>query len=98
MIITPELLVRLRHVGSRQKAEKGSYDVGIGSFLRLRSIWSQKFRFLRDTQFCPETRNFSDTLKFQRSLLLKHLSKKGVLILAKKYIDVIYNFCIMHFS
>jgi hypothetical protein len=46
-IITPQSLVRFRHRGNRQKAEKDSYEDGIEDFLRRDSKWGQKFRFPR---------------------------------------------------
>jgi hypothetical protein len=37
----------LWHISNCQKVEKVIYEVGIGSFLRLHSIWGQKLRFRR---------------------------------------------------
>jgi hypothetical protein len=46
-IITPQSLVRLRHMGNRWKAEKDRYEVGIQYFLIWHSKWGQKFWFPR---------------------------------------------------
>jgi hypothetical protein len=46
-IVTPKSLVELRHMGSRWKAEKVIYDIGIEGLLRLHLNLGQKFRFLR---------------------------------------------------
>jgi hypothetical protein len=45
-IVNPESLVGLRHMGSRRKAEKVGYDVGIEGLLIWYSNWGQKFIFL----------------------------------------------------
>jgi hypothetical protein len=39
------MLVQLWRMSNRQKIEKVIYDAGIGSFLQLHSIWSQKLKF-----------------------------------------------------
>jgi hypothetical protein len=57
-IITPQSLVRLRHIGNRRKAEKVSYDVGSKGFLILQLNWGQMFKFSE----CP----ILSRIKFQQ--------------------------------
>jgi hypothetical protein len=45
--ITFVLLIRFRHASNCWKAEEVNYNANIESFLRLHSVWGQKFRFLR---------------------------------------------------
>jgi hypothetical protein len=53
-IITSESLVGLRHMGSRQKSEKVSYNIGIQCFLRFHPNWGQKLRILRMLKFVQD--------------------------------------------
>jgi flagellar biosynthesis protein FliP len=46
MIITLELLVRLRHMSNHRKVEKVNYNVGIEGFLICHLNWGQKSSFL----------------------------------------------------
>jgi hypothetical protein len=45
-IVTFELLVGFTHMGSHRKGEKVGYKIGIESFWRLHSKWSQTFKYL----------------------------------------------------
>jgi hypothetical protein len=45
MAVAFVLFIRIRRINSLWKVEKVSYNVDIGSFLRLHSIWGQKLRF-----------------------------------------------------
>jgi hypothetical protein len=69
-IIIPQSLVRLRHMGNRQKAEKVSYDVGMEGFLILHSNWDQKFRFLR-ILLSVQNRIFSSLVNVQNCITPK---------------------------
>jgi hypothetical protein len=64
MIITYSLFIIFEHMSSGCKVEKVSYEFGIGSFLRLCLVWSQKgkiLRLLKSTQH----RNFSSPTDFK---------------------------------
>jgi hypothetical protein len=61
-VITPESLIGLRHMGSRQEAEKVSYDVGIEGFLRWLLNWGQNRRFLIMFNFTQNRTSAADQL------------------------------------
>jgi hypothetical protein len=65
-VITPQSLVRLKHMGNRQKVEKVIYDVGIKGFLRLQLNWGQTFRILR-MHDSVQSRISAAWFKFQKS-------------------------------
>jgi hypothetical protein len=63
-------------MGSRRKAQKVCYNIGLEGFLRLQSNWSETLRYLR---MCNSVqKNFISPANFEKSLLLKRLPYRGV--------------------
>jgi hypothetical protein len=82
-IITPESLVGLRCMGSRQKAEKVSWDVAIEGFLRWYLNWVQNRRFLIMLK-SAHNRILAARFNFQNPQLLNRWSYQGMKITVRR--------------